>query len=138
MDSQNPNSNDLQAHLPKDKGGSTNSTQHVDQKFAREERILTKKQFDQVFKQGKKSRHKGFLLLTRENQKGFPRLGVILSRKVGNSVHRNKLRRITREWFRRNKSSFQNVDLVLVFRPLQNKDLPSDLTSILEGVQNQP
>ena len=81
------------------------------------------------------SNHKGFLLLTRENQQGFPRLGVILSRKVGNAVYRNKLRRITREWFRINKTQFRNIDLVLVFRPTQTKDLDLSLANLLEQAQ---
>ena len=134
MDSLKPKPNDLLDEVIIDVPNQAKRS--IDHKFSRKERILTKKQFDLTFKQGKKSNHKGFLLLTRENQQGFPRLGVILSRKVGNAVYRNKLRRISREWFRTNKSKFRNIDLVLVFRPTQEKDIDLRLSNLLELAQS--
>jgi len=56
----------------------------------------------------------GFYLLDR---KGDARLGVTVSRKVGNAVQRNRMKRLVREWFRRAKTTLpKGVDLVLIFR----------------------
>lgn len=47
-----------------------------------------------------------------------PRLGVITSRKVGNSVHRSRARRLLREAWRRHQHDFkQPLEVVLVARP---------------------
>jgi ribonuclease P protein component len=37
------------------------------------------------------------------NQAQEPRLGITVTRKIGNSVHRNRSRRLAREVFRKNK-----------------------------------
>lgn len=47
-----------------------------------------------------------------------PRVGVVVSRKVGNSVARSRVRRLLRESFRLHQHELaQPVDLVLVARP---------------------
>ena len=46
------------------------------------------------------------------------RLGVTVSRKVGNAVVRNRVKRAVREWFRHSRYLLdENVDLVVIARP---------------------
>ena len=46
------------------------------------------------------------------------RLGVTVSRKVGNAVVRNRVKRAVREWFRHSGSLLdENVDVVVIARP---------------------
>jgi ribonuclease P protein component len=47
-----------------------------------------------------------------------PRLGVTASRKVGNAVVRNRVKRRIREWFRRDgRTLVAGLDLVVIARP---------------------
>jgi ribonuclease P protein component len=46
------------------------------------------------------------------------RLGVTVSRKVGNAVVRNQVKRAVREWFRHSRCLLdENVDVVVIARP---------------------
>ncbi len=46
-----------------------------------------------------------------------PRLGVTVSRRVGNAVVRNRLKRRIREWFRRKRRALpEGLDLVVIGR----------------------
>ncbi|MCP5043855.1 MAG: ribonuclease P protein component [bacterium] len=46
------------------------------------------------------------------------RLGMAVSRKVGNAVVRNRVKRAIREWFRTSRDELaQNVDIVVIARP---------------------
>jgi ribonuclease P protein component len=48
---------------------------------------------------------------------GPSRLGLTVSRKVGNAVVRNRVKRRVREWFRRTRSSFAGSwDIIVIAR----------------------
>ena len=45
------------------------------------------------------------------------RLGLVVSRRVGNAVERNRVKRIVREWFRRERLEFSvAADFVVIAR----------------------
>jgi ribonuclease P protein component len=51
-------------------------------------------------------------------QNDVSRLGVTVSRKVGNAVVRNRVKRRIREWFRRDRSSIgPGFDILVIARP---------------------
>ena len=57
------------------------------------------------------------------------RLGITVSRRVGNAVVRNRLKRRVREWYRRERSALASgLDLVVIARPAAAK-LDSAATS---------
>lgn len=85
--------------------------------FSRKERIKKKKEFVAVYTEGKKRVGNSFVLYWRKNNLSHHRLGVVVSKKIGNAVVRNRIKRIFRETFRQMRPSVgEGVDLVLVAR----------------------
>jgi ribonuclease P protein component len=67
------------------------------------------------------------------------RLGLVVSRKVGGAVERNRTKRIVREWFRRTgRGQIGRMDLVVVARAraaeLETADAWRQLTSLAARV----
>jgi len=52
---------------------------------------------------------------TRESS-GQSRLGITASRRVGNAVARNRVKRRVREWFRRARTDWDSRDVVVIAR----------------------
>lgn len=63
----------------------------------------------------------------REAAEIVPRLGVTVTRKVGNAVRRNRIKRLAREWFRVARRRFEQgleaCDIILI----ANRNIPPDL-----------
>ena len=74
-----------------------------DQKFPKRERILKPGEFKQLYREGTKYSVREFLLFVRPTETGPTRLGISVSRKVGNAVTRNRVKRYIRETFRAHK-----------------------------------
>ncbi len=62
----------------------------------------------------KKSPH--FVLLFNTNLNGISRLGLTVSRKNGNAIKRNYIKRFLKEFFRLNQHSFKSFDFVLIVK----------------------
>lgn len=81
---------------------------------------------------------RSFVLLLSEQREatgdGRARLGVTVSRRVGNAVVRTRVKRRIREWFRRNRDHAPLLrDLVVIARPAASSLAYSALESELEG-----
>jgi ribonuclease P protein component len=73
--------------------------------------------FKKVFDEKKSCANKYLILYYRENELDINRLGIQVSKKVGNSVVRHRLTRLIRESFRLNENSFKHgLDLVVIAR----------------------
>lgn len=59
---------------------------------------------------------KGFLVVWQTNDLTDPRLGVTVSKKIGCSVVRNRIKRLIREVFRRHRLYIPAVDLNVIAR----------------------
>lgn len=59
---------------------------------------------------------KGILVVWEENSFGQARLGLTVSKKVGNAVTRNRIKRYVREVFRTQRFSMPSVDLNVIAR----------------------
>jgi len=78
------------------------------------ERIRQRQQFLNVFKTGirKESRH--FKCILHENGLPLRRLGLTVGKRTGNAVMRNRIKRLLREFFRRNKALLpDSTDIVI-------------------------
>lgn len=88
------------------------------QGLARDERIGPRAVFLDVQQRGRRYPGKHYMLLVCTRPVGPSRLGVTVSKKVGNAVVRNRVKRWLREAYRRNKTVLKaSGDLVLIARP---------------------
>ena len=79
------------------------------------ERIRKKKEFHELYKKGRCARGEYFNLIYLPNSLGHSRMAAVTSKKVGNAVHRNRIRRRARELFRRNKGLLKSsLDILLI------------------------
>lgn len=75
-------------------------------------------EFSYVFSQPKVVADEFFTVLARSNDKGWPRLGLAISkRKIKKAVARNRIKRLVRESFRLNQSRLPAIDVVVLAKP---------------------
>lgn len=87
----------------------------MDETFSPKERIRKKKDFLLLYKKGRRYRGKYFNLIYLSNNLSFSRIAIVVSRKIGNAVKRNKIKRWMRDLFRRNKELLKSsVDIVII------------------------
>ena len=85
--------------------------------FSKSERILKSEDYASVRLSGVSSYTEHFRVIYMPNDLGITRLGITVSKKIGNAVKRNRIKRILREFFRLNKSCFPyGCDTVIVAR----------------------
>ncbi len=84
--------------------------------YLKEDRLRNPKDYKQVKEMGCKLHTPHFVLFIKKNDYSKPRLGITVSRRVGNAVVRNRVKRFLKEFFRSNKSSFSECDYSIIAR----------------------
>jgi len=75
-------------------------------------------QFRFVYKYGKSYANKYLVMYKKENGTESNRIGISVSKKVGNSVVRHRVTRLVRESYRLHENIFNSgLDIVIVARP---------------------
>ena len=73
--------------------------------------------FQNVYKNGKSYANKYLVMYVLENNTGKNRLGISVSKKVGNSIVRHKITRLIRESYRLHENIFNSgLDIVVIAR----------------------
>jgi len=86
--------------------------------FPRTRRLRSKLDFSAVFDAGIRQSRGPLTVLARPNDLPHPRLGLSLSRRVGNAVRRNRIKRLLREAFRLMQHDLpRGYDIVVIVRP---------------------
>ncbi len=102
--------------------------------FRKHEKIRRKKEYLSIYLQGKRSYSRNFTIIVHKRDSGAARLGITVSKKVGNAVRRNRIKRLIREFFRLNKFRLSYQDIVIIGR----KSIPhlsyQDVCKELEGL----
>ncbi|MBW2038350.1 MAG: ribonuclease P protein component [Deltaproteobacteria bacterium] len=103
----------------------------------KEERLRKKRDFQRIAKEGNRRNTKNFLIIARGNDWGFSRVGAVASKKMGTAVERNRVKRLIREFFRRNKDMLPpSTDYVIVGKKgaqdLKYDQVVEELRSLLE------
>lgn len=79
--------------------------------------LKSNRDFKNVYENGKSFANKYLVMYVLENNSSFNRLGISVSKKVGNSVVRHHLTRLVREVYRLHEDMFNSgLDIVVVVR----------------------
>ena len=85
------------------------------QRFRRVDRLKKRYEFKQAQLSGRRIHTPHFLIVVLPNALQNTRLGITVTKKVGNAVQRNRIKRVVREVFRRNRQLFPaSHDLVFI------------------------
>ena len=92
-------------------------------RFPKLVRLRKKAEFDRVFTGGVWARNQIVRIAGYRNQDHVTRLGLVVSRRVGNAIARNRWKRLIREAFRLAFSELpNNLDLLVI--PIQSNPPP--------------
>lgn len=85
--------------------------------FPQASRLKMKREFDTVFQNGCKGVSRALVIYVLRNSSSRNRLGLVVGKKVGNAVRRNRVKRMIREAFRlENPSLPAGFDIVCIPR----------------------
>ena len=81
------------------------------------ESLKKNKDFQEIYKRGKSFANRYLVMYVKENESQKNRLGISVSKKVGNSIVRHRLARLIRESYRLNETEFlTGIDIIVVAR----------------------
>jgi ribonuclease P protein component len=86
----------------------------------RQGRVRRRSEFLAAQRKGKKLHTQHFVIYSaaRADDGQTSRLGITVSRKVGNAVVRNRIKRLVRETFRRHRALFpEGTDIIFIAKP---------------------
>lgn len=103
------------------------------------------KEFQKIYKKNTRLHSKYSLVFYNKNNKTTPKFGIVASKKTGNAVKRNRIKRIIREIIRKNIKLFNNnFDYIIVAKSIlkdtqeiKYKDLENDLLKIIGKIKNE-
>ncbi len=94
--------------------------------------LKNSREFGHVYRNGKSYANKYLIMYVLNNELSNNRIGISVSKKVGNSVVRHRITRLIRESYRLNESMFNSgLDIVLVARPGSKDRSYSEINSAL-------
>ena len=92
--------------------------------FTKVEHLTRKKEFERVFNEGRVFKNNEVVLYIIPNELQHSRLGLVVSKKVGNAPRRNRAKRLLREAYRLNKPLLKtHVDIIAIPRHPFSSDL---------------
>ncbi|MDG2049623.1 MAG: ribonuclease P protein component [Myxococcota bacterium] len=114
-------------------------------RLGRAERLLDARDYRRVSRRGRRLTSRGFVMLVspaREPNPAVPiqttRIGISASRRVGNAVARNRIKRRIREWYRTHKPKIpKGKDYVFIVRKPAAVMSSAEIGQILSGLVAQ-
>ncbi len=108
--------------------------------FTKADRILNRSEFIELSRSGETIHNKLFILSLRTGRSDRTRLGVTVSKKVGKSATRNRIKRIIREHFRINRHELTGSwDINFIVKKgvagIPSKEIFSSLQSLYQRIE---
>ncbi|TQR20019.1 ribonuclease P protein component [Psychrobacillus vulpis] len=81
------------------------------------QRVKKNEEFQAIFKNGKSFANRQFVVYCLENEQAYFRVGLSVSKKVGNAVVRNRIKRYIRQTFLElTDQIYPNMDYIIIAR----------------------
>lgn len=114
--------------------------------FGREHRLRRRGDIARAFREGRREEGQVFSFRILRKNEPTPRLLVVVGRRLGGAVARNRVKRGIRQGFRLNKELFSHLDTVVVPRPeaggLSARELEkkfvAEFQEVIYGQRNAP
>jgi ribonuclease P protein component len=108
-------------------------------RFTKRDRLLKRSDFLKLSLSGTKVQNKHFVLIYSDNENRENRMGVTVTKRVGKSVVRNRIKRYCREFFRLNRCIIPgNVDINIIAKKnalaLDSKQMFQSLENIFKKI----
>ena len=108
--------------------------------LSKEERLLKRAQFVRLSGIGKSFRTRHFIAAIADGDAKTNRIGITASKKVGNAIQRNRIKRIVREYFRHRKESLSgNRDINIIAKKgaasLPNHRINKELEELFDKIE---
>ena len=104
-------------------------------------KIKNSKEFSLVYNNSKKIYTKYAIVFVRNNENEEQRFGFVASKKTGNAVQRNRIKRLFKEFVKTHKNKFrENTDYIFVgksvlkenIKNLKYKDIEKDVIKVIK------
>jgi len=106
--------------------------------FKKKDKILKRREFLQLKKCGKKIQDSNFLVIYSNGRFEKNRIGITVSKRTGNAVKRNKIKRLIRENFRMNRDKIAEfMDINVIAKKKAGKISADMVFKSLDGIFNQ-
>lgn len=112
-----------------------------EQSYRKSERVTNRSDYKAIYNKGVWSSSQHFTSVICSNEQGIKRLGITVTKKTGNAVKRNRIKRLIREFFRLNKDLFPaGHDVVVMAKrnmpPLTYQEACRELTKLISRKTN--
>lgn len=94
--------------------------------------LKNSREFQTVYREGKSYANRYLVMYVRKNDRAENRIGICVSKKVGNSVVRHRVTRLIREGFRKESGKFNiGLDIVVIARGTAKGKGQEEITNAL-------
>ena len=94
--------------------------------FTKADRILKRYEYLALAKSGRRIQNENFIAVFAPGRHDRPRLGVTVTKKVGQAVKRNRIKRLVREFFRLNRQVISGAGDINIIAKNQIADITSE------------
>ncbi len=106
--------------------------------FKKKDKILKRREFLQLKRCGKRIQDRNFIIIYSDGKYEKNRIGITVSKKLGNAVKRNKIKRLIRENFRMNRDKIAEFMDINVIAKKKAGEISADMVfKSLDGIFNQ-